>query len=89
MRTLKIWVVATVIALAWGLSAQPAHAFCCGFWGFSGGFHVGTGWSGWGGPWGYYPGWGGWGPYYGYPVALYPYSLPVPVVAAPDLVAQK
>ncbi len=89
MKTLKTLAIAATIALASGLSAQSAHAFCCGFWGFSGGFHVGSGW-GWGGPWGYYPGWGVWDPYYGYPLAGYPvYSLPPLVLTAPEVVAQK
>lgn len=89
MKTLKTLAIAATVALASGLSAQPAHAFCCGFWGFSGGFHMGSGW-GWGGPWGYYPGWGGWDPYYGYPLAGYPiYAFPPLVVTAPELVAQK
>lgn len=70
--SLKTYLAAATLATAVaGLPAQPAQAFCCGFCGFGGGFHVGTGW-GWDGPWGYspywagyYPGWGGWGaPYY-------------------------
>jgi hypothetical protein len=96
MKTLKTVLVAAAITVASGLAAQPAQAFCCGFFGFGGGFHVGSGWGwagpwdyypgwGWGGPWGYYPAWGG--PYYGYPLAGYPvYPL---VITAPELVAKK
>ena len=102
MKTLKTFLVATTIAVASGLTAQPAQA-CCGFCGFGGGFHMGSGW-GWGGPWGYSPGWGGWGdpyyagywggpytfPYYGYPLAGYPvYTVPQLAVTAPEVVAKK
>jgi uncharacterized membrane protein len=103
MKTLKTFLLAAAISVASGLTAQPAQAFCCGFFGFGGGFHVGSGW-GWGSPWGYYPGWGGWGdpyyagywggpyafPYYGYPLAGYPvYTLPPLVVTTPELLAKK